>query len=85
MASKTKYKPSDFICKECGNVYTLQRITAKQFPKYNERTIWCIKCKKTTLHLEVQNIDLLLTEMTSEEESVLPEKIVAQLTKKRKG
>ena len=59
MASKTKFKLSDFICSQCGNTTTLQRIIAKQFPLYNETLIWCSRCKKNVKHIEVQNADIL--------------------------
>ena len=59
MASRIKIKSSDLMCLECGNITTIQRAVAKQFPLYNKRINWCSTCKKNVMHIELQNADVL--------------------------
>ena len=66
---KCKTVRSDLLCSECGNVFPISRTIKGQRPRYHIKTIYCPICKRSTDHIEVKDLDLLLAQI-----SMTPEK-----------
>lgn len=54
---------SNYICLECGNIFPLMRDLGAQKQLYHRRRLYCVNCKKNTIHLEVRDIDRLKAEL----------------------
>ena len=76
---------TSLICPECGNVFPIMRKANKEKSLYHRKWLYCIRCSKTTNHIEVKDLDRLIyyLENTPEEEKTAEEKKVYKLIKNR--
>lgn len=44
--------PTDSLCRVCGCKKTIQRNNNEKREIFNEKTLYCIKCRVDTIHLE---------------------------------
>lgn len=40
------------MCEECSNSFPLPRLRSEVREKDHKKTLWCIWCKKKTIHIE---------------------------------
>jgi len=46
-------KEKDLECIECGHIMTIQRKNSKNRATGHIKHLWCIRCKKRTRHIEL--------------------------------
>ena len=81
MSNKNRFKPSDLVCLDCGNVASIMRGSGRYRPKGHIKDLWCYKCQKVTKHYEVHDISKFMYEYNSD---VLDEKKVYDLVLSRR-
>jgi len=82
-----KVVPTDLICPDCGNVFTIMRKESKQKKEFHRKWLYCPKCHKKSNHIEVRDLDIMLRKIEQKEKSEYTEddKKVLKLVKKRES
>ena len=70
---------SDLICSECGSKMIIPRNLNNRREKYHIKDIYCYKCKKTTKHIEVENLDIVKKKLQYKKDLSDIEKILYNL------
>jgi len=42
-------------CEECGSLFPISRHAGRQRKVGHIKDLWCVKCKKTTKHIEIKD------------------------------
>ena len=78
-----KTNPTNLICPECGNIFTIWRLQGRKI--FHIKDLYCYNCEKVTKHIEVKDIGLFKAtiENTPEEQRTEQQKEIYALIKKR--
>ena len=73
---------NDFICSECGSIFSIQ-VTDTHLKKiYSTKQTWCYECKKITRHVNLIDSSLWKIKMENKFDKTDFESILLELMKK---
>ncbi len=49
---KQDFTISTVLCEVCGNEFFIPRKSAQRRPNGHNKTVYCFKCKRKTIHIE---------------------------------
>ncbi len=79
-----KLAKSDLMCLQCGNFVPTWNYMGTQRKMFQRKSLYCPNCKKTTVHIELQNIDIYIASLEFKDPEMLTEeeKKIYKLIKK---
>lgn len=76
---KSKTMPSDLLCLECGNIFTISRMMSSLRTNGHIKDLSCPICNKVTKHFEVIDAGLMRKELEFQTERTEQEQYIYEL------